>query len=439
MRRTILRVYASGALLLLNTAVALLFFNVSLIGLFRLNDSLVRHRFATLPTHFNADGSPVETGKRTSYQLEWFDYAACQEAGERYASDVLDDFYELTAKGFAYEPWVQFSEPQFHGKRVSVELDGLGFPIRRTIHTSTRSDSRNTVEVFVFGGSTTFGYHVADEDTWPSHLARALDKEKTRPEISRRVRVTNYGRGYYNPSQELALFLDLLKTGHRPTLAVFMDGVNIGPPEDVPDFSNKVTAAVAAAQTRPSLWQALDSGFRTLPMARLGDAARWRLTRAGVIAPARPEPEDPRAWSDDYISMAAQRFAVARTLTRAVAREFGVEVRFFLQPIAMVNYPADLYRRPLSSRLLAGRDRARRIHDRLRAQDGVVDLGNLFEEWGIRRKAIVDYLHYSPAFNRFLGEEVARHIKSSIWRSGDGSATPWGPTGQSRHLLAGRS
>src|SRR5262249_51880752 len=157
----------------------------------------------------------------------------CPEVGERYAGEVLDDFYDLTATGFVYQPWVQFSEPLFRGKRVSVELDGLGFPTRHTRNVR-RPDARKTVDVFVFGGSTTFGYWVADENTWPSYLATILDEEVSRAGEPLQIRVTNYGRGYFNPSLEAALFLDLLKTGHRPALAVFMDGVNMGQAQDIP-------------------------------------------------------------------------------------------------------------------------------------------------------------------------------------------------------------
>jgi len=437
MRLSVARVYRGTALLFFNTVLALILVNVLLLGAFRVNDSIAAHRLATVPGSFGPDGAPVSSARpRSSYQLEWFDYAACQERGVGYANDVLDDFYDLTAQGFVYQPWVQFSEPPFRGRRVSVELDRLGFPMRHTTNAATSTDSRDTVDVFVFGGSTTFGYHVADEDTWPSQLAQVLNDGASGTRLLPRVRVNNYGRGYYNPSQELGLFLDLLKTGHRPALAIFMDGVNVGPAEDIPDFSSRVSAAVGAAQTPPSLRQALLFGFERLPIGRLGEALRSRLTHAGLVSlPATP-PEDPREWGDDYISMAAQRFAVSRVLTRDVGREFGVNVQFFLQPNPMVDYRVDLYRRPLSPRLTAGRERARRITERLRAQEGAVDLGGLFERWGIDRKAIVDYLHYSPAFNRFLAEEVARQITPLLRSSGTAPGAAPRPTGHPREMPA---
>lgn len=429
--RAAVRMYGAAGLLLLNTVVVLILLNVALLGIYHVKDSFTARRVAAMPRLFNDDGSPVDAGNLTSHQLEWFDFNACREAGERYAAEVLDDFARLTAMGFVYQPWVQFSEPAFRGKRVSVELDVLGFPVRRTVSVAVPPDRLDTVHVFVFGGSTTFGYHVADEDTWPSQLARVLNDKAGDEGTSRRVQVTNYGRGYFNPSQEFALFVDLLKTGYRPALAIFMDGVNIGRAVDVPDFSPKVTAAVAAAQKPPSLWQALGYAYRALPVARAGDAVQARLRRAGLVSPTEPIPEDPRGWGSQYVETAARRFAVARALTRDVGRRFGVDVRFFLQPNAMVNYPTELYRRPLSPRLLAGRERAREINNLIRAQDGVIDLSNLFEKWG-HRKAVVDYLHYSPAFSRFLAEEVAQHIDVRALRRNERLIEPDAATGQPR-------
>ena len=51
--------------------------------------------------------------------------------------------------------------------------------------------------MFVFGGSTTFGYGVPDEQTIASHLQEVLSHQ-----TAREVRVYNFGRGMYRSSQE---------------------------------------------------------------------------------------------------------------------------------------------------------------------------------------------------------------------------------------------
>src|SRR5262249_21285002 len=149
---------------------------------------------------FNVDGSPADNGKRSEYELQWFDYKSYENISEQYAGEVLDDFYDLSRLGFIYQPWVQFSEPPFEGKRVHVDRDIRGFPVRRTVNPGNHSNAP-VVNIFVFGGSTTFGYHVSDEHTWTSYLSQILNETS-----GVNVQVTNYGHGYFNPSQEAALF-----------------------------------------------------------------------------------------------------------------------------------------------------------------------------------------------------------------------------------------
>jgi hypothetical protein len=49
------------------------------------------------------------------------------------------------------------------------------------------------------------------------------------------------------------------------------------------------------------------------------------------------------------------------------------------------------------------------VYEALKNDPGYIDLSSLFEKWG-RRKAIVDDVHYNPAFNEFLAQYVAERI-----------------------------
>jgi hypothetical protein len=93
-----------------------------------------------------------------------------------------------------------------------------GFPIRRTVN--PKGDTTPVAQVFVLGGSTTLGVHVSDEQTWPSYLSAILNKKAS----GKQIQIVNYGHEFFNPSQEAVLLEDLLKSGHRPSLVIFMDG-----------------------------------------------------------------------------------------------------------------------------------------------------------------------------------------------------------------------
>jgi hypothetical protein len=115
----------------------------------------------------------------------------------------------------------------FVGKRVSVVPDPRGFPVRKTVNPANEQ-GRPVTGVF--------GYHVSDEHTFPTYLSTVLNERARAAALATHVEVTNYGRGFYYPSQETVLLLDLLRLGHRPKLVIFMDGVNLGTTQDVPQL-----------------------------------------------------------------------------------------------------------------------------------------------------------------------------------------------------------
>src|SRR6185369_12207002 len=99
-----------------------------------------------------------------------------------------------------------------------VTVDPAGFRAGRDQRPWPPDPAR--FNVFVFGGSTTFGYGVADGDTIASQLQPLLARH------GRDVAVYNFGRGYYYSTQERILYEQLLAGGFVPALAVFIDGLN---------------------------------------------------------------------------------------------------------------------------------------------------------------------------------------------------------------------
>src|SRR5262245_40303253 len=87
--------------------------------------------------------------------------------------------------------------------------------------------------VFLFGGSTAFGYGLVDHDTVAAYLQGRLGTAGGRP-----VRVYNFARCGYYSTQERILFERLVVAGQAPDAAVFLDGLNdFSMPDDVPIVS----------------------------------------------------------------------------------------------------------------------------------------------------------------------------------------------------------
>jgi lysophospholipase L1-like esterase len=120
-----------------------------------------------------------------------------------------------------YLPFLVWGERPWHGKYVNVDESVLG-NLRRTVNTTNPNCSQSQRKViWVFGGSTAFGLGVPDAETIPSHLSQELNS--TGPGC---FVILNLGAEGYLSNQELILLLVDLKTGQRPDVAIFYDGVN---------------------------------------------------------------------------------------------------------------------------------------------------------------------------------------------------------------------
>jgi hypothetical protein len=149
-----------------------------------------------------------------------------------------------------------------------------------------------------------------------------------------------------------------------------------------------------------------------------------RLARRLGSAPA-PEPASAERRDTAQV---AERFLSSWRIAAALCRLYGSECRFFLQPDPVFNYPGSLYRRALPESFTQERAQRADFYARLAGQTAATDLTGLFAEWGADRRAIVDDVHYSPAFNRFLAEQVARGIDLGALASAgrERTATPTG-------------
>jgi hypothetical protein len=414
--------YLLIATLVTNTLIALLLINAVLAGIYHLRDRPVTTVVQKAPKpivrsdtpFFYEDGSPVDNGKRSTYQTSWFDFNAYENIDPNYAAEVLDGFWGLGEMGLAYEPWVGFAEPPFASKLVNVDTDPHGFPVRRTIN-PPNDHGLPTVLIFVMGGSPTFAYNVSDEHTWASQLSKILNKNAEAGELGIHVEVVNYGKGYYYPSQETTLLVDLLKNGPRPTLVIFLDGVNLGAVGDVPKYTEELTREMAAMQ----FVSPVTERFSWIPVMRLAGGLHRKLFSPGP--PAVPEPS-PEKQVDYLVNM----FDRNMEMSRAVAILYGTGTLFFLEPHVAYHYSTSLFRRPVTNAFKEDQKLTEMLYPRLKPRTGRIDLSELFYEWGAQRKAIIDDVHYSPGFNEFLARHIASHVDlrslAKQIRSFDGTA-----------------
>lgn len=296
--RRLIRWYQSGALIIVNTVVLFLLLNVFLLAFFHVKDRL-------------SGDSPV--AEKYGFDLLMRGYP------HRSEREVRALLAETWSRKFVYEPFTQFTESPYRGEYVNVHEVGFRFSANQ----APWPPQPDPINVFVFGGSTAFGYGVADNETIASYL-----QERLASQLDANVRVYNFGRGHYYSTQERVLFTQLVANGHAPDLAVFIDGLN--------DFY--YARADEPLYTRRLRRVTQDPGSRALELLSQSPLARV-IGRQAVAETV--DYEDPV-----IIQRAIDRYLSNKGIIEAVAASHAVQSVFVWQPVPTFAY--DQRRHPFS-------------------------------------------------------------------------------------------
>jgi len=294
---------------------------------------------------------------------------------------------------FIYQPWVGFSERVFHSPRLNVD-DVKPMPTRRTVQGSSRPGGR-PLTIWTFGGSTTFGWGVPDDETIASHLSAILAHGLP----NRTVTVTNQGHSYYYSSQELALFQILLRRGDRCDVAVFLDGLNDSfaySLKDVPEFTSRMTVAMAKEQQSNPTAQAYIRVSPDFPPVRL-------LLGFGRKLAGKPEPAlGPAKFPARDVSPDVSTYQFNLKAGTALGSLYDVKTLYFWQPV-----PADALYAP-------SQDLATRIKQAVKAENFHF-IADIFHD-ADPHDVYVDYHHYGDVASERLAEAIAEEVLAKLPR-----------------------
>lgn len=320
--------------------------------------------------------------------------------------EINDLLVETWTRTYTYEPYTQFREGPFSGAYVNV--DEAGF--RWSKDQGPWPPAQDAYNVFVFGGSTTFGYGLPDDQTVPSALQERLGRGLGRP-----VRVYNFGRGHYTSTLERVLFQTLLSAGHVPDAAIFIDGLNdFAHPTDDLRYTSRLAAAVDAGLATRLAWAA-DSlpVMRVLDWigAQLGDGAAEEAAPA-----AAPQSGDEAAEAAQALERVVERYYRNQHMIQALAKAFGVPTVFVWHPIAAYEYDsrAHLFTRDMGADPFPARGYLY-MRETLRHRPvGANFIWCADIQKGVEEPLYVDAVHYSAA----MAERVADCITAAIVERG---------------------
>ena len=301
---------------------------------------------------------------------------------------------------FEYEPWTGFRERPFRGRFVNI--DPAGFRVSKD--QAPWPPRAGQTNVFVFGGSTAFGWYLPDNETIPSYLQPCGAQQH--------VAVYNFARPAYFSSQELALFQQLLRSGHVPRVAVFIDGLNEFILSDgVPKFTTDLRQFMdGKVESNP---------LSNLPMVRAAHWLRDRLSpKSSAAAQAEPAPNyaDPAV-----LNAVVERWLANKKMIASLAAAYGVRPIFVWQPMPLYKYDLRYHFFLHNEKAFGGFVRAEYGYPLMAEQQAQGKLGSdvlwLADiQENKRENLYVDSVHYTAAFSKEIAGRICGFMGAGTGR-----------------------
>jgi len=351
----------------------------------------------------------------------------------------------------AYEPFAEFRSAAILTTNLNVHQ--AGFRLLGENQGPWPLD-RRALNIFVFGGSTTFGSGVADDKTIPAALQQILRSRHSGSDTG--INVYNFGVGAFFSTQEVTFFQNQLRYGNVPDMVVFVDGLNDfyfwdGEPANAQTARNAIYVIDSLSRQlgsdRGPGWH-LVQFLKSLPVVKLMQTLaeksgndEWSWNGQGETAPSLADAPRPpsapaplQASSEDsardiYASRYAdgfeisdpqrirdviERYLVNKGIAQGAANQFGIEAVFAWQPVPTYNYDLAYHAQGVRQ----AHRRTRYGYPAMAEYAATHRLGANFAwcadiQRDARRPLYVDQIHYSEVGNHMVADCIADTIIGS--------------------------
>lgn len=308
-----------------------------------------------------------------------------------------------------YEPFVIWGAAPWHSKYINTDTTPQG-TWRRTINAKNGGcEKRNSVEVWMFGGSTLYGTGVPDQATLPSFLSRELNSAG--PEC---FVVSNFGVEGYVTNQEIILLMEQLKAGRRPSIVIFYDGVN-------DSFAGAISPGIPNAHLSLANIKARVEGSVVGRIDFLRNSNTLQLVMTGLNWLRRVRPAETKIEEIGPKASATLDNYEANVHTAEILGEaYGFRVFCFWQPALVYGHkPLDPFEMKIASNdttkssfhILA------EVYQKAEAQSAssgrFVFLGDIFDT--VKEPLYIDkWMHLDPSGNELVARSIAKYLEHGL-------------------------
>ncbi len=298
-----------------------------------------------------------------------------------------------------YVPYVIWKDEPFAGKFINVDRDG------NRVTPGARCES-NSYVVFMFGGSTMWGYGAPDQGTIPTYFQTEITSLSDRP-----ICVRNFGQTGWVSTQSVIELLRHLQPWQVPNLVIFYYGFNditFAQEEGVPGGHESLEYVSSRLNPRGS----------PSPLIELVSQTRIFELMQRLAPKLAPHPHRPEFEAASMGNAVVQAYLTNYLSVKALAAQFGFEYAFFWQPSLIFGQkPLTVEEKAILSSAKGGRleDLLKTVYPAIQARTKYLDrlffFADTFQnetEW-----LYLDEVHIVPGGN----QKIARRMLETLLNS----------------------
>ncbi len=330
------------------------------------------------------------------------------------------------SRTYEYFPFIEWRSKEFHGKYVNISADG----IRKTWNPEFGNEKYK--RVYVFGGSTAWGYGSRDDFTIPSLLSKRLNENKNE------YLLVNYGETAYTLMQEIVYLTLQLKNGERPDYVIFYDGINqVAPayrtgsagsinnlPEMKAIFEKSRYNRKKYAGNAGLIWEGLTGAIRDNSMiyqafsqgltheVRNKEINRRKTSPVKIFAAASYSDDELNVLSEEIVSDYIRSVNHIKSLSKI----YGFKYILLWQPVlfskAFISPEEQTYRKAWENR------QRRKLFEKtykIMETKKIVHLYNLSTVFnGIKSTMFIDFMHITEQGNEIVVDKIYEILKEEL-------------------------
>jgi len=325
---------------------------------------------------------------------------------EGYVKECLEAIPNIS-----WKPYVYWSTHAYKGKYLNIDERSI-----RKTWSPNRIGKTQKFKIFVFGGSTMWGWGARDDFTIPSIINKILFNE-----YGVDAEIINFGEVGYVSTQELIRFMMEIQNNNIPDLVIFYDGLN------------EIFSALRAGQVGQAgvSWGELDrkTAFHQEKLSVLQRIA----TSYAAYSPVyyyiskilrKNEPNETKNLDENQQQKIAtdiyQIYLQNLNIIRSISKFYGFKTLFYWQPIILTKDDYTPYESHIASvgeSYFHGKSifvQLRKLISNIKEND-FHDLSEILS--GYQRPFYIDYFHIDELGNEILGRKIANDVLEIVKKS----------------------